>query len=309
MVKISKIMYAQELIDKAFSRARKIRNRDKKKKTIDKISTVRNIISNSLKKYVRAFPDIYNLHPFYNELFDILIGMYKLDRAISSLEWADKKVNDIARRGIKEAKKSKDYKKIIRMVYGRISSVIYEIDDALKFLEDAKNKIQDVQFIDVNLPTVIIAGYPNVGKSSLLKILSSATPEIAPYPFTTKGLVVGHFYIEKKYDKIKVQVAEAPGLLDREYTERNDIEKQGIAALRYLPDVIVFLIDASYIGYPIESQEKLLQEIKKNFKADVIVVENKIDVSGGKTNYMKISCKTGEGIDELKNKIIEKLKI
>ena len=56
-------------------------------------------------------------------------------------------------------------------------------------------------------------------------------------------------------------------------------------------------------------QEKLLQEIKKNFKADVIVVENKIDVSGGKTNYMKISCKTGEGIDELKNKIIEKLKI
>lgn len=306
MFKIPKIMYAQELIDKAFSRARKIRNKDKKKKTIDKISTVKNIISNNLRKYVKAFPDIYNIHPFYNELFDILIGMYKLDRAISSLRWADKKINDVARRGIKEAKRSHDYKKIIRMVYGRVSSVLYEIDESLKFLEDAKNKIQNVQFIDVNLPTVVIAGYPNVGKSSLLKMLSSAMPEIAPYPFTTKGLVVGHFYIEKKYDKIKVQVAEAPGLLDRGYEKRNDIEKQGIAALRYLPDVIVFIIDAS--GYPIESQEKLLQEIKREFKADVIVVENKIDISKGKTNYMKISCKTGEGIDELKKKIIEKLK-
>jgi len=309
MFKIPPILSADELLDKAFGRAKKIRSRDKKEKTINKISTVKQLLNNTLQKYVKAFPSFDNLHRFHYELIDLLVGVDKLKKSLASLDWARKKISRIAANGIKKAKREDaDYKKIIAEVYGRISSIVYEINPHLTFLVEARQKIKTLPYIDVNAPTVIIAGYPNVGKSSLLKILSSAKPEIASYPFTTKGLIVGHVVIEEGYEKRKIQMVEAPGLLDRPDEERNEIERQGIIALRYLPDLIVFIVDASmHCGYTMDKQMKLLEELRREFDVDMIVVENKVDISGGKTDFMKISCSTGEGIEELKREIMKRL--
>lgn len=46
--------------------------------------------------------------------------------------------------------------------------------------------------IDMSIPTLVLVGAPNVGKSSIVRIVSSGTPEVANYPFTTRGLSVGH---------------------------------------------------------------------------------------------------------------------
>ena len=306
--KIPPIMNADKLLDRAFGSAKKVTHRDKKKKTINKIKKVKSIIGNTLKVYVRAFPTLDDLHPFYYELINLLIGIDKLKMALASVEWARKRIASITNYGIREAKKKENYKEIIKKVYGRVSSIIYEIDASLKFLEEARKKLKEVPSIDTSIKTVIIAGYPNVGKSSLLKLLSSANPEIAPYPFTTKGLILGHIWVEERYDRKKIQVVEAPGLLERPMAKRNEIERQGMIALRHLPDLVIFIIDASmHCGYSIEEQLKLLEEIKKEFNVAVIVVENKVDISKGKTNYIKISCKDGTGIEELRKKVIEKL--
>ena len=308
MFKIPPIMGANELLDRAFGSAKKISHRDKKKKTINKIKTVKSIIGNTLKVYVRAFPTLDNLHPFYYEMINLLIGVDKLKMELASIEWARKRIASITNYGVREAKRKDNYREIIKKVYGRVSSIVYEIDSSLKFLEEARKKLKNLPSIDTGSKTVIIAGYPNVGKSSLLKLLSTANPEIAPYPFTTKGLIVGHIWIEEKYEKKKIQVIEAPGLLERPMAKRNEIEKQGIIALRHLPDLVVFIIDASmHCGYSTEEQLKLLGEIKNEFRVDTIVVENKVDISKGKTDYMKISCKDGMGIEELKKEIIRKL--
>ncbi|MCD6572935.1 MAG: 50S ribosome-binding GTPase [Thermoplasmata archaeon] len=308
MFKIPPIMNADKLLDRAFGSAKKVTHRDKKKKTINKIKKVKSIIGNTLKVYVRAFPTLDDLHPFYYELINLLIGIDKLKMALASVEWARKRIASITNYGIREAKKKENYKEIIKKVYGRVSSIIYEIDASLKFLEEARKKLKEVPSIDTSIKTVIIAGYPNVGKSSLLKLLSSANPEIAPYPFTTKGLILGHIWVEERYDRKKIQVVEAPGLLERPMAKRNEIERQGMIALRHLPDLVIFIIDASmHCGYSIEEQLKLLEEIKKEFNVAVIVVENKVDISKGKTNYIKISCKDGTGIEELRKKVIEKL--
>ena len=39
-------------------------------------------------------------------------------------------------------------------------------------------------------------GAPNVGKSSLVQALSSGLPEVCDYPFTTRSVKMGHFYVD-----------------------------------------------------------------------------------------------------------------
>lgn len=42
---------------------------------------------------------------------------------------------------------------------------------------------------------VALVGAPNVGKSSLVRALSSGLPEVCDYPFTTRSVKMGHFFI------------------------------------------------------------------------------------------------------------------
>ena len=54
-------------------------------------------------------------------------------------------------------------------------------------------------------------GAPNVGKSSLVQVLSSGLPEVCDYPFTTRTIKMGHFYVEGR----RPQITDTPGLLNR----------------------------------------------------------------------------------------------
>jgi len=161
-----------------------------------------------------------------------------------------------------------------------------------------------------DVPTIVIAGYPNVGKSSLLRHLSSAKPEIAIYPFTTKQVIVGHIKIKEKFLTTTYQIIDTPGLLDRPLSKRNDIEKQAIAALTHLADIIVFMIDPSETcGYSLKDQYNMLAQIKKIFlDVPIVVVENKVDLKKTESHELKISCENNIGIDKLTTEILGLIK-
>jgi len=306
--KIPTVLTADKLLDKAFGRAQKIKKRDRKAERISKISSAKDTLDSTLQKYVSRFPSFDNLHRFYYELFDILLGIDTLKKSLGAVDWGRKQINEIARHGIKEVKRQKDGNLVLRQTYGRISSVLYQINNHLLFLERARKKLRKVPFIDMDKPTLIIAGYPNVGKSSLMRLISTAEPTIASYPFTTKEIIVGDMALEDKKGKRQIQIIEAPGLLDRPHEKRSAIERQGLIALRYLSDLIVFIVDASlYCGYDLKSQLNLLKEIQSEFKGDIIAVENKADIGGGATDFLKISCISGRGIEELKKGIMARL--
>ncbi|MHA1835586.1 MAG: GTPase, partial [Candidatus Odinarchaeia archaeon] len=118
---------------------------------------------------------------------------------------------------------------------------------------------------------------PNVGKSTFVKKASSASPEIADYPFTTKKIKIGHFEDEGE----KIQIIDTPGLLERPIDEKNKIELQSILALKYLADAVIFLFDPSETcGYPISNQLALFEQIRK-LLSDIVIfpIINKVDVS------------------------------
>ena len=307
--KIPMVLSAEKLLERAFKKAKKIHIPDKnilysKKKTIiastESFST--NIIS-TLDQYVKKFPSIDNLPIFYRELLDIKINTGKLKKALGAVDWAKKTCQSIYLKQSKALKKNNNInflKQKQHEIYGRISSVVKQIDEALKILENTQKVIEKLPDIQ-NIPTIVIAGYPNVGKSSLLKKLSSAKPKIAQYPFTTKEIHLGHIERKEKHVPQRFQIIDTPGLLDKPLAKRNKIEKQALLVLKYLADIIIFTLDPSETcGYSFEEQKKLLSQIKEEFKESIlIVVENKADVKKTKSRYLKISCMNKKGIDVL----------
>lgn len=315
--KIPNMLSAKDLLEGAFRSARKVQIADKnaffrKKKTIiAKTESFSASVISNLENYVKKFPSIEDLPSFHQDIIDIKMDVDKLKKSLGAVNWARKTCQMIYSKQSRALRSSQNIDFLIQKqkeIHGRISSIVKQIDKDLAVLYEARKiliRLPEIQ----DIPTVVIAGYPNVGKSSLLRCLSSAKPAIAQYPFTTKEIHVGHIEKKERYVSKPIQIIDTPGLLDRPFSERNDIEKQAIAALTHLADVIVFIIDASETsGYSLKDQTNLLNNIKKMFvDSSFIVVENKADLKKTDSKNLKISCETGEGINLLIDEIFLRL--
>jgi nucleolar GTP-binding protein len=88
---------------------------------------------------------------------------------------------------------------------------------------------------------------------------------------------VGHLRV----DNHSVQIVDTPGILDRPMAQRNEIEREAIAALKYLAHVIIFMIDPSEAcGWTFDQQLNLLAEVQKMFPMNpLLIVLNKVDIT------------------------------
>jgi nucleolar GTP-binding protein len=184
-----------------------------------------------------------------------------------------------------------------------MASIMKEIKKDLDFLNAARNKIKDLPNI-TDEPTILVAGYPNVGKSSFVSFVTNAKPEIAQYPFTTRGVAVGHVeYLRQRY-----QIIDLPGLLDRPVVERNAIELQAISALKHLGNAVLFILDPTETcGYSVTDQLKLLAELKSQFGVPFIVASNKADLNPPATGLetYQISTMNGQGVSQVLEAVIK----
>ena len=302
--KLPTVLTAEELLDKAFGRASKVAGRTRKEKTMNKLATVSNVLSDYFKKVIKAHPNYDQLPEFYKEIIDVIVGLRRIKRALASLSWANSMTQRIITKSIREVKAGKNPELVLKSAYGRIASIVEQIDPELRFLNEARNILKEVPAFTDD-PTLVVAGYPNVGKSSFVARISSVEPEIANYPFTTRKLYVGY----TELDGVKIQVVDTPGLLDRPIHKRNEIEKRAILCLKHLADCILFIIDPTETcGYPVKNQLALLEEIKENFNVPVVVAYSKADIHD-KRDLPAFSSVTGEGIDEILNLIKEKMKL
>lgn len=314
--KIPTVLSADELLDKAFHRASKITIKGttfldgKKKTTLAKITASGDIITDALNGYIQKFPRLEKDEDFLPELVDVIIGLDKYKKSLGAIRWAWTRMEKLKNETLRNIRRTKD-PEIIDMVkgqfYGRTSSLLGQISKDLLFLQDCKNKFRNLPSVDANVPTVVVAGFPNVGKSNLVTELSSATPEIAPYPFTTKGIIVGHIDDEWR----KYQIIDTPGLLDRDLSERNAIEMQAILALKYLTHVMLIVLDPSETcGYSMEKQLKLLHSLENGFQGvPIIAVESKNDVfKSGNPDRINFSAKTGDNMEALRTAVVTQLR-
>lgn len=260
----------KEIIDKAFRRARLFFSEDPRERYITRFDIIRNIVISELNKILNDLPDVKNLNDFYKELYDISFGINNIKLIRRRIGKIIINVNRLFNEYKEKIKKEniKNYGKIRREYYGRISSFLKrnkKIFDLYLEFKKIKKRIPVIR----DYPTVIISGLPNVGKSTLLKNLTGSEPEIQPYPFTTKDLMLGYI---KENNKI-IQVIDTPGILDRPFDRLNNIEKKAYLALKYLSKYIIYVIDLTeYCGYSIHEQLDLLKRIEEKFKDSKIIV-------------------------------------
>ena len=313
---IPTIATAEELIDRALRRASKVeesvRNADYRARltAVRKIHSVADNIANPLHTYVKAFPSFDNIHPFDRSIIDLTVGVDKLRKSLGASDWARKEVLMIGNKYVPKARARKSAEETMRIMseaYTKMTNIVRQIEKNLNFLISARSIFRNIPNVNNEKPLAVFAGAPNVGKSSLIGAISTGKPEVKSYPFTTKGVSLGH--IKAKYDII--QVMDTPGLLDRPNSDRNDMEKQGIAALDHLEPIIVFLTDLSGTsGYSVETQESLHEELKGRYsKYRWIDVYSKSDLEAESeltySESVSVSVMTKIGLEELESRLIQ----
>lgn len=292
--KLPTVLTAEELIEKAFRRASRVTGRNRKEKALNKLATISNVLKDYFNRIITSHPSYDNLDDFYREMVDVVVGVRRLKKSLAALAWADSMTQKVITQGIRRIKGGRDPERTLKEVYGRVASIIEQIDDELRLLNEAKMKLREIPSLTGDF-TVVFAGYPNVGKSSIISAISTVKPEVASYPFTTKKIFVG--YIDTPVGRM--QVIDTPGLLDRPFEKRNRIERRAILALRHLADVVVFVIDPTEsCGFELEKQLSLLEEIREEFDLPFIEIYSKADLHDRRDRHA-VSVVTGEGLKEL----------
>ena len=270
----------------------------------EKIASFSKEIGSRLSGITKNFPSIDGMPEFYQELIHRTLDYSLLKQSLGAVAWARGAIEDIAgehKKKLKHSRAEDEIKKIMNSFYGRASSIAKQIRGNLEYLEESRRKMLDFPAIKTDIFTVAIAGFPNIGKSTLLSRITPAKPKIKEYAFTTKGLNLGYARIGLH----KIQCIDTPGVLARE--KKNSIEEQAYLVLKYLADVIVYIIDLTET-YPLKEQEKLLKGLKE-YDKPIIVYLSKTDIlDKAVVGKAKRKYKAVTNLDELNKKIEKNLK-
>ncbi len=246
--------------------------------------------------------------------------------ALGQLSTAKHLIETVSRdyvRLLKYAQSLFQCKQLKRAALGRMATICRRLKDPLVYLEQVRQHLGRLPSIDPNTRTLLICGYPNVGKSSFLKSVTRADVDVQPYAFTTKSLFVGHF----DYKYLRFQAIDTPGILDHPLEEMNTVEMQSITAIAHLRSAILYFMDLSeQCGYSVQAQMQLFQSIKPLFANKLVfLVINKIDImrpedldpetkekldsllKAGDVELLQLSCTTTEGVTEVKNAACDRL--
>ncbi|MBW6442638.1 50S ribosome-binding GTPase [Patescibacteria group bacterium] len=189
---------------------------------------------------------------------------------------------------IRECPKHKSSEKMLAQLKTRKKKLLEKIN---KIKKRGKGKKEGIKKEDLQ---AVIVGFTNTGKSSLISILTNASPEITPYHFTTKKPVIGML----NYEGTPIQIIEVPSF-ESEYYDRGVVNTA---------DLIIILVTS------LEQIERIKEDLKNAHGKKLVVFnlqgfedERKINATlqSKRYNFMSISTKNGKGIEDLKEKIFQ----
>lgn len=312
-------IYIDEIIQKAFRDSAKIGYKGKIKtarmRERLRISVIYRGIKKNLTRTYAILNSYYESNEFYKELINIYFKEEEINSSLKKIKGLIGILNNLYNNYIKKLYSCRDPNDMIpirKEAIGRLVSILKRNRKIIHLAYRIWKYAHKLPSFDFSQPIVVVAGPPNVGKSTLVKTFSTAKVEVASYPFTTKDIHVGHIFTKF----FSIQIVDTPGLLDRPLKERNDTELKAIYALKHLPDIVIFIFDPSpHRFYDPDKQIAIYNDVKKLFKdKEKILVVNKIDIAEidfkkylVNDNIFELSLKENIGVIDLKKELINRV--
>lgn len=343
---------SREIIESAVRRAERVGGNKKlkneaaraKNRAARQLDGLMKELAAPLGTYERGFPRRSRLHPFENALLELTVGSASYDRALVRIAALRKASVEVAKGYAARAGKAANKRDALALQaegFSRVEAIFNRGADAVDDLKELAKSLRRLPVVDPRLPTVALVGAPNVGKSSLVQLLSSGLPEVQNYPFTTRSIKMGHFYVDGR----RHQVTDTPGLLRRPDDDRNAMERLTLASLEYLPTAVLFVADLTgECGTSVADQWAIRRDLRERFqgkpwldvlsKADLleeeldaaddrnnaksnnmsestseiyIEIHDAIDFAAAVPTAQRVSSLTGDGIEILKESMLNML--
>lgn len=317
---------AVEIIDSAVRRAQRVPASTKLKneaararnRVARQMDVLMKELTQRLGEYEKGFPPIERLHPFEAALLELTVGTATYNKTLARVGALRKAVVEVSKgyaRAAGKVTKKKDALVLQEEGFQKVQAVYERGAAAVEELKQVAKALRQLPVVDPTLPTMALVGAPNVGKSSLVQLLSSGLPEIQNYPFTTRSIKMGHFYVGVQ----RYQVTDTPGLLNRKDEDRNAMELLTLASLQHLPTAVMFVVDlTAECGTSVENQLEIRKDLRERFptkswvdvfsKADQLYrVDGYDEYAATVPQALKVSSLTGDGVEELKEAMLTSL--
>mmetsp|Transcript_29322 Transcript_29322/g.59983 ORF Transcript_29322/g.59983 Transcript_29322/m.59983 type:complete len:472 (+) Transcript_29322:34-1449(+) len=310
------------------SSVKNARLRERKHSAV-KITALTNELSVPLRTVVEGFrKQIRRLHPYEAVVADLTVralekrGKTTLDTVLAQIKEVHKEVNFVGKAAAAAAKQADTAADAIALGETGLEATAEVVERPetvklmLEMVEIAK-ALRGVPVIELDVPTVVLVGAPNVGKSSLIRAISTGTPEVNDYPFTTRGVTLGHMYGVQggksgeassigsfgASEAQRYQVMDSPGVLARPDEDRNEMESLTIASLLHIPTAVVFVADLSGLSgdakSSVEDQCAVRRELRARFpRRPWLDVVSKADIDKAPEAYALFLAAVREGEGE-----------
>ncbi|XP_009612741.1 uncharacterized protein LOC107778132 [Nicotiana tabacum] len=338
--KLPMVMPSVDILHSALKKAKRVsptkgivnlakRERNRGAKQLDALMKE---IAVPLRTYKENFPNKRYLHPYERSLIELTLGDGNYEEVLGKLEALRKRVVSVGKEHASLCAKSlskREAEERLNEGMKRIEEIFGRDGKAVDELLNIAKTLRAMPVVNLETPTLCLVGAPNVGKSSLVRVLSTGKPEICNYPFTTRGILMGHITLSYQ----NFQVTDTPGILRRCDEDRNNLEKLTLAVLTHLPTAVLYVHDLSgECGMSPSDQFVIYKEMRERFSSHIwLDIVSKCDLlqaspvifatdecniddvelvryrTMGPDGALHVSVKNEIGLHELKNRVYELL--
>jgi nucleolar GTP-binding protein len=209
--------------------------------TFDYVSKFQLLLTNRYNDIMNGLPDYKDMNDYYLLMSKNIISEKDIEKYKNHYKKTIQIINQLSeryKRKLKKERKKEVIKQLKQEYFGRVFSAIKRLDKTNEELLNIAKEFKNIPKPNKNLFTLVLAGIPNAGKTTVLTKITEADPEINSYEFTTKSLNFGYFKIRENV----LQVVDTPGIVHTDFNKMNVIEKKAVVAIKTLADVIVFYI-------------------------------------------------------------------